>query len=212
MKRAIFLLATLSLSHCALADICFTTFEEDSTNADVIFVGKVIDVNYGAFWFGGGETSIYTFEIIESFKGISEYRTVTSLLSPVYGCCSPHFKLGSTFLVFAFSFGEDSLAYWTNDCTLTDLLSESREYYERLGEPLKPNPKSSDKDRFIERRNWQVEQEQIKNDSLNKLSRNLQLSLANKQRTNTYMSIALTIFGLLTLIFVIQRIRSKKST
>ncbi len=214
MRLTLYILSTFFLSHFALADVCFTTFEKDSTNAKVIFIGKVIEVKYGAYWVNGYPTSIYTFEVSESFKGLSKWRNVISIMSPVNGCCSPHFKMDSTFLVFGFSDGEYPNFYWTNDCSLTGLLSEpeTQEYISRLGTALKPEPTSDDLELFNERKEWFLEQELKKTDSLNQLHTNFQNSVASAQQTNIYLTIALVIFILLTLYLVIQKVRSVKST
>ena len=46
-------------------------------------------------------------------------------------------KKDSTFLVFAYSDSPNSRIYWTNDCSLTNLLSSRKSFYNRLGKPLK---------------------------------------------------------------------------
>lgn len=211
MMRTLFILSTFFISHFALADVCYTTFEKDTANAEVIFVGKVIEVKYGAYWVSGYPTSIYTFEVFESFKGISKWRNVMSIMSPIDGCCSPHFAMDSTFLVFGFSGGEYPNIYWTNDCSLTGLFSEAetQECISRLGAPLKPEPTSDDLELFNERKSWLLEQEHKKTDSLNQFHANLQLIIANEQRKNIYLTIAVTIFGLITLIQAILKFRSK---
>lgn len=214
VRQTLIILLTFTISHFVLADTCYTTFEKDSADADIIFVGKLIEANYGVYWEGGSPTSIYTFEILESFKGLSKWRTVTSIMSPVNGCCSPHFKMDSTFLVFAFAFGDGRTAYWTNDCTLTGLLNEpeTQEYYARLGEPHKPEVSSDDLELFNERKAWLLGQELKKTDSINQLHNNLQMNIANQQRSNNYLIIALVVMGLLTTVLLIAKISKKKST
>ena len=214
MRRTLYTLSIFFISHFALADVCLTTFEKDTINAEVIFVGKVIEVKYGAYWVNGYPTSIYTFEVLESFKGLSKWRNVTSIMSPVNGCCSPHFKMDSTFLVLGFSDGEYPNIYLTIDCSLTGLLSkpETQEYISRLGTSLKPEPTSDDLELFNERKAWFLEQEFKKTDSLNQIHTNFQNSIASEQQTNSYLTVVLVILILLTFYLVVQKVRSVKST
>ena len=204
MKLALKTLLTINISHEALADTCFTSFEKDSAEADIIFVGKLIDANYGVYWEGGSPTSVYTFEILESFKGLSKWRTVTSVMSPIYGCCSPHFKMDSTFLVFAFAFDEGRTACWTNDCTLTDLLSNSEEFYSRLGDPIKPESSSDDIELFNERKALLLQEELKKTDSINQLQNSLNINLTEEKHKNSYLTIGLIILGIVTSILIMK--------
>ncbi|MEQ9310673.1 MAG: hypothetical protein RLN90_14550 [Balneolaceae bacterium] len=209
MKKALLISLTFLICHFVFADICFTTFEKDSANADVIFVGKLIDSEHRVFWVNGSPAGIYTFEVIESFKGLSKYTTITSIVSPIHGCCSPHFKMDSTFLVFAFSFGEDSKAYWTNDCTLTELLSESEEYYKRLGESIRPTGKVRDLERFEKIQDWRFEDDRLKTDSINLLHSTLQSSLSKERKKNTYLIAGIILLALLISVLVITKARTK---
>lgn len=209
MKRISIILFTFLFNHFAIAETCFTTFEKDSAEADAIFVGKLIDINYGAYWLGDRPVSIYTFEIVESFKGISKYQNITSIMSPVYGCCSPHFKLDSTFLVFAFSFSDNSRIYWTHDCTLTGLLTETKEFYNRLCESIQPTVGGKDLELFQEHKTRLMTEEQKKMDSINLINSNLQSDLANERQKNNYLTIGLIVLGLLTALIFFLKVRRK---
>jgi len=212
MKKLLVSLLILSLSHAALADICFPTFEKDSANADLIFVGKLLEATHGTYWDGVSSKSIYTFQIVESFKGMPTWRTVTSIISPVYGCCSPQFRVDSTYLIFAFAFGQDSrTAYYTNDCTLTGPLSEpeTQYYYNRLGKPLQPDPSNRALENYFQQKERQADRKRAERDSLIQLHTSLKEHLKSQQRTNTLLIAALSIFGAAILFLIIQRIRSR---
>lgn len=136
----LFLYLLTGVTH-SRADTCFTTFEQDSAKADIIFVGKVIGIDEDVYWTDGTATNTYTFEIIESFKGLYVTRSIISVLSPWNGCCRPRFKMDSTFLVFAYGMGEYNPIFYTNDCSLTGPISGRQQLYKRLDKGIKPrNP------------------------------------------------------------------------
>ncbi len=126
----------LGLPSFAKADICFRTFEEDTTIAQAIFVGKVVKIEESQFWHNGPKT-IFTFEITESFKGLWKGLSYVSIIGPIHGCCNEHFVMDSTFLVFAYGDGQKSTLLWTNDCSNTGLLSEQKVLYQKLGIGIK---------------------------------------------------------------------------
>ena len=149
---------------------------------------------------------------MESFKGLPTWRTVTSIISPVYGCCSPHFQVDSTYLIFAFAFGPDSrTAYYTNDCTLTGPLSEpeTQYYYNRLGEPLQPEPSNRALENYYQQKQRHADRTRAERDSLIQLHTSLQERLKSQQRTNTLLIVVLSIFGVAVLLLIVQRIRSR---
>ncbi len=123
-------------------DFCWKTFEQDTTVANAIFVGRVIKIENNNFWYNDSK-SIITFEIKESFKGLSKGISYISLVGPIHGCCNIHYVLDSTFLVFAYGDCNNSIILWTNDCSNTGLLSQRMELYEKLGKSIehKPDPK-----------------------------------------------------------------------
>lgn len=198
----VFLIIVLT-SFIARADLCLTTFEQDSSQADIIFVGKVINIDEGAFWHRGDPLEIFTFEIKESFKGLYKSREIVSILGPAYGCCNVHFKTDSTYLVFAYADGENSRTYWTNDCSLSGLLAETQEYYQKLGEPLVPDGNGWSKNYFRKKK--------VIEDSVSQAQVKLLNNYATEQKKASYLMY--TVIGLCLVIFLllISRIRTKST-
>ncbi len=135
LKTLIFLLISV-LPLTAKADFCFRSFENDTAVAKAIFVGKVVQIESDQFWNNGRLCDIFTFEIIQSFKGINQWVGYISLIGPIHGCCNEHFVQDSTFLVFAYGDCDNTSLLWTNDCSNTGLLSKEKENYEKLGKSI----------------------------------------------------------------------------
>lgn len=131
------------LADIAKADICFQSFENDTINSKVIFVGEVVDITYN-YWYRSEPKRIYTFKLSESFKGLRQGTGYVSVIGPVNGCCIDRFAIDSTYIVFAYSDYEDSDFLWTNDCSNSGLLSESGEIYSLLNNSIRHNPTSFD--------------------------------------------------------------------
>ena len=204
MKYLFTLFITLLISHLTFADVCFTTFEQDTAKADVIFIGKLIQVNPDAIWIRGVPTDIYTFQIAKSFKGISKYRDIISIVSPVEGCCSPRFTKDSTFIVFAYSFGENSSAYWTNDCSMTSLLSEVPGIRNRFDEAVIPKDNSE-----LKHFNDLIASESIKQDSVERAFQKLTSDLEQQQTRSMYLYVIIAFIGCVALFLAFKVIRAK---
>jgi hypothetical protein len=142
MRVTIILFFLFLISVPVKADLCFRSFEKDTSLANIIFVGKLYKISEDPFWHRGDPLTVFNFEIYESFKGLYKSRKFISIIGPAYGCCNVKFKADSTYLVFAYEDGKNSRTYWTNDCSNTQLLSESEENYKRLGVPLIHPPHS----------------------------------------------------------------------
>lgn len=205
MKQLLIFLFVCQFYNALSDDLCWKTFEEDTTDADVIFVGRVIDINKRSYWIRNSPTHVITFRVMESFKGISKYNQIFSILSPVHGCCSPRFVEDSTFLVFAYGFGQSSDAYWTNDCSWTELLSESTEAYKRLGIPYKPFYNRRNLDLFTELKELKTEKHRAKMDSINLILSNLELDVSNERRQKNGFMISLVVFLIVFMLFVYKR-------
>ena len=143
-KGGIALLLIIFLPILSRADMCFRSFEEDTTVAKAIFVGKVVKIERGQYWHQGFPKVIFTFEVIESFKGLRQRTGYISLIGPIDGCCNVHFEKDSTFLVFAYGDCENSRILWTNDCSTTGLLSIEKANYHKLGNSIKHSANSED--------------------------------------------------------------------
>lgn len=196
----------LVLPNISRADFCFKSFEEDTTVAKAIFVGKVVKMEKGQFWHRGLPTTIFTFEVLESFKGLKQRVSHLSLIGPINGCCNEHFELDSIFLVFAYGECDDSRILWTNDCSNTGLLSQEIDNYKKLGTPIEHEKYD---DEFI---HYNREQYQI--DSLNKRIESLELSfevsLVSERNLITQRNILAILLGLLFFIMVVFIKRNKK--
>ncbi len=93
------------------ADICIKTFEQDSATAKAIFVGKVVKID-GGYWHQEGYYKlIFTFQILESFRGVNPRAGYVSAIGPIGGCCNIHYERDSTYLVFAYSDSHSSTIY-----------------------------------------------------------------------------------------------------
>lgn len=132
----------------ALADVCVPKFESDTAYSKAIFVGKVVGIERAAYWSQGHPLTVYTFEITESFKGVNPFANYLSVISPVYGCCSPYFHRDSVYLVFANAYDPIGYMLFCNDCSMTGLLSTLRAEYQRLG----PSQKHKQNKRFFDSR------------------------------------------------------------
>jgi hypothetical protein len=204
--KFIILTVVLTLPILCKADFCFKSFEEDTTVSKAIFVGKVVKIENGKYWYRGLPKTIFTFEVIESFKGLRKRVSYLSLIGPINGCCNEHFAIDSTFLVFAYGDCDDARILWTNDCSNTGLLSQEIDHYKKLGTPIKHEKYD---DEYI---HYNREQSQI--DSLNKRIESLELSfeasLASESNLTTQRNILAILLGLLFLILAVFIKRNKK--
>jgi hypothetical protein len=129
---AILFVFILQLTLNLKADMCFSSFERDTARCEAIFVGKVVDVVYNKFFhFGQGKT-IFTFEVNESYKGLSLYDRYISVIGPIGGCCNHSFIKDSVYLVFAYGNG----ILYTNDCSSSGLLSKRSGHLGHLGKSI----------------------------------------------------------------------------
>ena len=204
MKHIFPLFITLLISHLTFADVCFTTFEQDTAKADVIFIGKLIHINPDAIWIRGVPTDIYTFQIAKSFKGISEYRDVISIVSPMEGCCSPRFTKDSTYVVFAYAFGENSSAYWTNDCSMTSLLSKATDIESEFNQVVLPNGSNN-----LKHFNELIASESIKQDSVEIAFQKLTSDLEQQRRRGRYLYVIIAVIACIALFLAFKVIRAK---
>lgn len=134
--RGILLIACclLSLTFQVKADVCFPSFEKDTSQAEVIFVGKVLSINQDSYWTRGtSPIKTYTFQVSESFKGLDDSEELITVFGAIRGCCDVNFISDSTYLVFAYENGTN--VFWTNDCSVSGLLSETQQPYTLLGNP-----------------------------------------------------------------------------
>ncbi len=176
--RVIILMIILTLPFTSKAEICFKSFEEDTTVSKAIFVGKVIKIEEGKYWYRGRPKTIFTFEVLESFKGLQKGIGHLSLIGAINGCCNENFIVDSTFLVFAYSDCENSSILWTNDCSNTGLLSKQIVNYQKLGNAIQ-HVRTNDE--------FNSEQSQI--DSLYKRIENLEISLKKSQASNGNLNV-----------------------
>lgn len=121
----------------AKAETCIRTFEIDTTYANAIFVGKIVDKIEKKFWFNQIPASIYTFEIIESYKGLESYIGYLSLLDAYMQYSNTQFTIDSTYLIFAYSNCGKSHLLYTQSCSHTGLLSEKKNLLSKLNPPKK---------------------------------------------------------------------------
>lgn len=188
------------------ADFCFKSFEEDTAASKAIFVGKVVKIEIGKYWFRGLPKTIFTFEITESFKGLQKRVSYISLIGPINGCCNERFEIDSTFLVFAYGDCKDARILWTNDCSNTGLLSQQIENYKKLRDPIKHERFD---DEFI-----YYNKEQSKIDSLLHRIESLELlfeaSSSSKSNLITQRNIFAILLALLFLIMAVLIQRNKK--
>lgn len=124
----------LNLTYQVKADVCFPSFENDTSQAEVIFVGKVLSINKDSYWTRGtNPLKTYTFQVSESFKGLDDSQQLITVFGTIRGCCDVNFITDSTYLVFAYEIGTN--VFWTNDCSVSGLLSETQQFYSLLGDP-----------------------------------------------------------------------------
>jgi hypothetical protein len=131
------LLTIITQTSKANTCICQYSFEEDTTNAKAIFIGKVIGIDKNRFWLNGNPKSIFTFQVSESYKGFSNYHGFVSVIAPIGGCEEGYFRKDSIYLVFAYSDCKQTELLWTNNCSNSGLLTESLEHIKKLGTSLK---------------------------------------------------------------------------
>ncbi len=202
LTHYIFLLL-LTISNNIKAEICFSSFERDTSTCKEIFIGKVVDVAHNKVLHYGQPKTIFTFEVSRSFKGFSKYLSYISVVGPFGGCCVHNFIKDSTYLVFAYG---DGVPY-TNDCSSSGLLSERGIYVSRLGSSIVPDKKK-----------WQFEilqSEQRLLDSIRTENRHLQNELQSiilKNRNQEHIQAGFIITILLILTSLIIAFRRKKVT
>mgnify|MGYP000569029389 CR=1 FL=1 len=186
------------------AEICFKSFEEDTTIAQAIFVGKVVKIQRGQFWhkgtykYQGEPKDVFTFKVVKSFKGLRPIVQYLSVIGPINGCCNEHFIKDSTFLVFAYGECAETELLWTNDCSNTGLLSDQMDLYRKLGTGVKHVVKD------------QLLETEVKRDSLLHTIDNLNSKIGTLKKENgrfSIFTILLTVlsFILLTLIVIMKR-------
>ena len=129
-----------SLPAFACSCIGPTTPVDALKSASAVFSGKVIDKApsrrrskeldplppnyYQPDQYDSSGSTIFTFEVEEAFKGIKE-RKVQIETTTVCCMCGFNFKVGESYLVFAYGSSPDSLS--TGICTGTDWLSNSKD-------------------------------------------------------------------------------------
>jgi len=81
------------------------------------------------------------------------------------------FKKDSVFLVFAYTDGENSRTFWTNDCSNSGLLSENHENYKKPGIPVTHKSSSEWADDFMKQNSLKKIQSKIQFQLFKKLMR-----------------------------------------
>jgi len=196
ISKIIVLFLVIVIPKISKADICIKTFEQDSATAKAIFVGKVVKID-GGYWHLGHEKLIFTFQVLESFRGINSRTGYVSAIGPIGGCCNVHYKRDSTYLVFAYSNSDsrNTELLWTNDCTNTELLSKSKVIYNRLGIPKKHKAKT----KLLK----YINEDEIRTDSMlneiNKLKSDRDLIKKKKSKTENYLIGLVAIIGLFSI-------------
>ncbi len=203
-RRLLILVLFTCLPILARADFCFTPFEMDTAEANEIFVGKVVKIERGAFWYGRRPKTIFTFEVMELFKGDGPRGGYKSIIGPIHGCCNEHFKMDSTFLVFAYGDCENSSLLWTNDCSNTGLLSEEQEIYHKLGDAIKYNPIKEDVD-YMNSNAHEIDSLQM---NIEKLNLHIAAIQEDKSNLNNYLIALGGVVGALSILLIVLRIRS----
>ena len=135
---------------CFAKDTCFTSWESDKENADIIFIGKLYEVHNHVFWDGSIQVSVYNFVLSESYKGLNESNNFISVIAPINGCCTIKYKLDSTYVMFAREGVSTADIYWTNDCysnAINPNISEVRKYF---GTPILHEPELIQLDQISE--------------------------------------------------------------
>lgn len=192
------------------ADFCFKPFEKDTAIAKAIFVGKVVKIEKGQFWQYASPKTIFTFNVIESFKGLEKWVGYISLIGPIGGCCNEHFVLDSTFLVFAYGDGNSdySRVLWTNDCSSTGIMGNDivQKHYKQLGSPLKHTP-------FPDEKLYKSPNELRIDTLLTNLSQfknRINTIEKDKNNLNTYLYILGIVILALCILTIKLRVRNKK--
>lgn len=146
MKRLkiIFVCILTLVTSGSKADVCLTTFEMDTAHASAIFVGRVANIVPYSFWLNGQVYDLYNFIVHKSFKGLSKYESIITIVSPYGGCCGS-FRKDSSYLIFAYKGIGDASFYYTNDCSMSEALYtvNAASMINRLGAFTSPEPKTS---------------------------------------------------------------------
>lgn len=174
------------------AETCISIFEVDTAMANSIFVGKLVDKMDNKFWFNRSPSSIYTFEIFESYKGLASYMSFISLLDLDMNYSNNKFKIDSTYLIFAYSNCGKSHLLYTRSCSMTGLLSENKNLLARLKPPLIHSKRNLPKNYF--------NKDQLQIDSLTNSNKLLNTQLNKISTTNKKLENSLLICCLIILI------------
>jgi hypothetical protein len=129
------------------ADICITSFEADTAHASAIFVGRVANIVPYSFWHNGQAYNLYNFVVHQSFKGLSEYESIVTVVSPFGGCCGS-FREDTSYLIFAYKENAHAGFYYTNDCSMSESLSSEKtaSMINRLGAFITHEQKASEEE------------------------------------------------------------------
>ena len=139
--RAIFLLIFIASPFCAedvFACQCFglPTISQSYENASAVFTGKVAELKINS-----GQR-IFSFQIKENFKGTSvkELKVINGTVGEM---CDYGFTVGESYLVYAFSYGEDKKILFTgNFCSRNDVLADAQGEVFFLRERFQRKPES----------------------------------------------------------------------
>lgn len=128
------------------AETCFWDFQRDTSNAKVIFIGKVLTEYYRQVWTDAeSQSTIYNFQILESFKGLRSSQSICSVIVP-FRNFSIRFLKDSTYLVFGYQDAQlENTLYTTDECTLSGSLDSKRAKHALalLGFPIVHDPPNS---------------------------------------------------------------------
>ncbi|MGY3791703.1 hypothetical protein [Aquimarina sp. 433] len=111
--KIIFLILLITIASIQNSKACSCLEKDESLvkkvreayyDADLIFTGKVIDVkdvNPNSTHQSSSDPIIYTFEIIQKYKGDTKKHYVQILSSKSEASCGYNFKLGESYLVYS---------------------------------------------------------------------------------------------------------------
>lgn len=183
------------------ADTCVSSFEKDSANSKAIFIGKVVDVTNDKLMVDQDFKTIFTFEILGSYRGLHIRGNYVSIIGPIDGCCNHHFVKDSVYLIFAYeNVGIQGMLY-NNDCSSSGLLSEKGDDIKRLGKPLKHYKNRLQMNIIYTE---QIHEDSVKN-TVNNLNKKLE-TLKKENRNLLYILIGILIIVLI----IIYKLKFKK--
>jgi len=145
MKKFLFLLFSFVLLHfvssvsfacsCAPPRIGETEIERIKVahqKAKAIFSGKVLKVKVRKSSDTNPFPSVQvTFKVLETWKGVETEKVIIATEDNRYGGCGSEFKVGKTYLVYAYT--SESGGLETNQCTRTNELPEEERDLKVLG-------------------------------------------------------------------------------